>query len=71
MGFARIGLAKWTLIDPHFEPVTFSYGPEGQVIVEVHQVIRDRKDNLLADRMVGHVFRIEDGLIKRFDIRGD
>jgi hypothetical protein len=25
--------------------------------------------NLLSDKMVGHAFRIEAGLIKRFDIR--
>jgi hypothetical protein len=38
--------------------------------VEVHQVVRDLDGNLLADRIVGHVFRIESGLIKRFEIRG-
>lgn len=27
---------QWTLVDPHVEPVTFSYGTEGQVVVEVH-----------------------------------
>jgi len=40
------------------------------VIVEVHQVVRDLNGNLLADKMVGHVFRIEDGFVKRFYIRG-
>jgi hypothetical protein len=38
--------------------------------VEIHLVVRDLNGNLLADKMVGHVFRIENGLIKRFDIRG-
>jgi hypothetical protein len=45
------------VINPHVEPVAFAHGPEGEVVVEVHQV-------------VGHVFRIENCLIKRFDIRG-
>jgi hypothetical protein len=40
------------------------------VVVEVHQVVRDLNGNLLADKVVGHVFRIENRLIKRFDIRG-
>lgn len=62
---------QWTLIDPHVEPVTFSYGSDGQLVVKVHQVVRDLKGNLLADRMVDHVFRMEHGLIKRFDIGGD
>ena len=39
------------------------------MVVEVHQVVRDLNGNLLADKMVGHVFRIESGLIKRFDIQ--
>jgi len=37
--------------------------------VGVHQTVRDLKGNVLSDKMVGHVFRIEDGLITRFDIR--
>lgn len=47
----------------------FAKGPGGQVIVEVHQVVRNLNGNLLADKMVGHLFRIEHGLVKRFDIR--
>ena len=61
---------QWMMIDPHVEPVAFAQGPEGEVVVEIHQVVRDLNGNLLADKMVGHVFRIENGLIKRFDIRG-
>ena len=61
---------QWAMIDPHVEPVAFAQGPEGEVVVEIHQVVRDLKGSLLADKMVGHVFRIENGLIKRFDIRG-
>jgi ketosteroid isomerase-like protein len=61
---------QWTMIDPHVEPVAFAQGSEGEVVVEIHQVVRDLNGNLLADKMVGHVFRIENGLIKRFDIRG-
>ena len=58
------------MIDPHVEPVAFAHGPQGKVVVEVHQVVRDLNGNLRADKMVGHVFRIENGLIKRFDIHG-
>jgi hypothetical protein len=46
---------------PYVEPVAFAHGPEGEVVVEVHQVVRDLNGNLLADMMVGHVFRIETG----------
>jgi len=39
------------------------------LFVEVHQTVRDLSGNPLSDKMVGHVFRIDNGLIKRFDIR--
>jgi hypothetical protein len=60
---------QWAMIDPHVEPVGFSIGPNGEIIVEVHQTVRDLGGKLLADRTVSHIFRIEDGLIRRFDIR--
>jgi hypothetical protein len=62
---------QWSLIDPHVEPVKFAIGPEGEVMVNVHLIVRDLKGNLLADMMVGHIFRFESGLVKRFDIRED
>lgn len=60
---------QWAMIDPHVEPVAFSTGPSGEVIVDVHAVVRDLEGKLLQDKMVGHVFRIENELIRRFDIR--
>ena len=60
---------QWAMVDPRVEPFGFSLGPDGEIVVEVHQVVRDLNGNLLADKNVGHVFRIENGLIKRFDIR--
>ena len=60
---------QWAVIDPHVEPVEFSEGPEGEIIVEVHQIVRDPNGALLADKLVGHIFRFEKGLVQRFDIR--
>ena len=59
---------QWAMIDPHVEPVEFTRGPDGEIVVEVHQVVRDLEGNLLADQMVGHLFRMENGLVRRFDI---
>jgi hypothetical protein len=56
-------------IDPHVEPMDFSTGPQGEIIVESRQTVRDRQGKLLADKRVGHIFRIEAGLVRRFDIR--
>jgi len=61
---------QWAMVDPRVDPVAFSVGPEGEIVIEVHQVVRDLSGSLLIDQMVGHIFRIEDGLIRRFDIRG-
>lgn len=66
----RYWTRQWAMIDPHVEPVAFAHGPEGELVVEVHQLVRDLSGNLLADKVVGHVFRINNGLIKRFDIQG-
>jgi ketosteroid isomerase-like protein len=60
---------QWAILDPHVEPVEISPAGEGEVVVKVHQVVRDIKGNLLADRMVIHVFRVQNGLIERFNIR--
>lgn len=61
---------QWAMIDPHVEPVGFAVGRDGEVIVEVHQVVRDLEGKVLFDQLVGHIFRIEDGMVRRFDIRG-
>jgi hypothetical protein len=60
---------QWTLIDPHVEPRGVETDETGQVVVDVHQVVHDMNGNLLADRMVQHVYRIEDGLVVSMDIR--
>ena len=60
---------QWATIDPHVDPVGFAAGPDGEVVVEVHATVRDLDGKLVVDQMVGHRFRIEDGLIRRFDIR--
>jgi ketosteroid isomerase-like protein len=61
-------MRQWATIDSHAEPVSFSIGAE-ETTVEVHLTARDLDGNLLFDTMGGHIFRIEDGLIRRFDIR--
>ena len=60
---------QWAIVDPHVEPVEISSNGKGEVVVKVHQVVRYPKGNLLADRLVIHVFQMRDGLIQRFDIR--
>lgn len=60
---------QWALLNPHVEPLEILPTGKGEVVVKVHQVVRDGKGSLLVDRFVIHVFQIRDGLIQRFDIR--
>jgi hypothetical protein len=62
---------QWAMVDPHVEPVGFAEGEDGAVVVEVHQVVKDLAGVVLMDVHLGHVFRVEDGLVARFDIRGE
>ena len=59
---------QWAMLNPRVHPVGFRTGAEGEVIVDVHQVVHDLEGRLLVDQMVVHIFRFEDQLIKRFDI---
>ena len=60
---------QWGLIDPRVEPLEFGGEGDGRTVVDVHQVVRDFEGNILADRMVQHVYLIQEGLIVRMDIR--
>jgi hypothetical protein len=60
---------QWAVVDPDVEPVRIDEGDSGDTVVEVHQVVRDLAGKILADRMVLHVYRIQEGLIERMDIR--
>src|ERR1700731_3177522 len=60
------GGRQCAMIDPHVEPIEFSVGPDGKIVVEVHQIVRNLQGNVLLDQMVGHIFSIENGLVKRF-----
>ncbi|MBV9997575.1 MAG: nuclear transport factor 2 family protein [Verrucomicrobia bacterium] len=58
---------QWRQINPRVEPQRFE-GENDDVVVEVHQVVRDLEGGLLTDRTVHHRFRFEGGLVKTFDI---
>ncbi len=67
---------QWAVDSPHVEPVGFSRGADGSVIVEVHQSVTDLEGRPLEgqthglkDKTVGHVFHMRDGQVARFDIR--
>ncbi|MEH1841546.1 MAG: nuclear transport factor 2 family protein [Nostoc sp.] len=59
---------QWSEINPHVEPVAFHLEDAGQVLVEVHQVVRDLTGAVLTDEHVGHRFTIEHGLIQAMEV---
>jgi ketosteroid isomerase-like protein len=59
---------QWGLIDPHVDPRRFELDGSGRMVVDVHQVVRDRAGNIIRDQVVQHVYELQDGLIRRMDI---
>ena len=59
---------QWSEIDGQVEPVAFHAEDTGQILVEVHQVVRDLVGALLVDEYVGHRFTIEHGLIQAMEV---
>jgi hypothetical protein len=59
---------QWGEIDGQVEPVAFHAEGGGRILVEVHQVVRDRAGTVLADEQVGHRFTLEHGLIQGMEI---
>lgn len=60
---------QWGMLDPHVEPVKFESDDSGRIIVSVHQIVRDLAGKVLLDRMVEHVYTLEDGLVRSMEIR--
>jgi ketosteroid isomerase-like protein len=70
----RIGVREywsrqWKILDPHVEPKNFTTDATGRVVVGVHQVVHDLAGKELLNRMVEHVYSIEEGLIQNMEIR--
>jgi ketosteroid isomerase-like protein len=59
---------QWAAIDSSVEPTGYSTDEHGRVVVEVHQVVRDRSGTVLSDGHVRHVYTLDEGLVKRMDI---
>jgi hypothetical protein len=61
---------QWQQIDPHVAPQRFERDEAGRTVLAVHQVVRDMMGSLLMDKMLQHVFTIENGLIRKMEIQG-
>ena len=59
---------QWSEISPNVEPVSFYSQDGGQILVNVHQVVRDLSGAVLADEHTGHLFTLERDLIAKMEI---
>jgi hypothetical protein len=59
---------QWAEIDPRVTPLDMTLDERGRVIVDAHQAVRDLEGNVVAMGRVRHAYRLEDGLVARFDI---
>jgi hypothetical protein len=44
---------------------------KGQIVVDVHQIVRDNDGNLLSEQDVQHVYSFKDGLAVAMDVYHD
>jgi ketosteroid isomerase-like protein len=62
-------MRQFETLDSSVDPQGFAVEPDGRIAVEVHQVVHDKAGKLVADQMVQHVYRLQDGLIHNMEIR--
>ena len=60
---------QWSYITWHVRPMHFEMTDPENIVVDVHQILRDLSGNIVSIRNLQHIFQIEDGLIKKMDIR--
>lgn len=59
---------QWSEINGHVEPVAFYLEDDGQILVKVHQIVRDLAGAVLADEQVGHRYAFKNGLIEAMKV---
>jgi hypothetical protein len=59
---------QWSEINPHVEPISFYSEETGRILVDVHQVVRDKAGAVLADEHVGHRFTLKHSLIQAMEV---
>jgi hypothetical protein len=59
---------QWAVIQAHDEPISFHREDSGEIVVHVHQVVRDLAGTVLADLHFGHRCTIKHGLIQTMEL---
>jgi ketosteroid isomerase-like protein len=64
-------LRQFELIDPAVEPRDVVERNGTELVVEVHQVVRNRQGDILSDQVVHHLYTLRNGLIAAMDVYRD
>ncbi|HWX46251.1 MAG TPA: nuclear transport factor 2 family protein [Solirubrobacteraceae bacterium] len=60
---------QFAAISSNVEPQRFIEQSDGNIVVDVHQVVRDaHTGDLLSDSSIRHCYRLQDGMIARMDV---
>ena len=69
---------QWRVVSPSVEPLRFDRIADGSIAVAVRQSVRDlqgrpleNQTHGLKDKVVFHVFRLQDAKVTRFDVQED
>ena len=62
---------QWKEINPVVKPVSFKENPDGQIEVQVHQIVKDLSGNILFDGIVNHIYTFNKEKVKRMEIQSD
>jgi ketosteroid isomerase-like protein len=60
---------QWNEINSTVVPTAYADRSDGRTAVTVHQVVRDKKGDLLEDQQVVHIYRFVHGLVSDMEIR--
>ena len=61
---------RWAMVDFEVTPIMFLGNERSEImVVDVHQVARNRAGKIVLEQVLQHIFYIRDGLIERMDNR--
>ncbi|MEU4689225.1 nuclear transport factor 2 family protein [Actinoplanes sp. NPDC023714] len=60
---------QWAEIDPAVQPTAFRREDDGRVTAVVRQRVLDLEGELIDERVVEHVYRLDGGLVAAMEIR--
>lgn len=61
-------LTEWRRHPPHVEPVGLEDRPNGNIVMHIHEQIKDTHGNIQANHTVKHCYTLRNGLIAKMTV---